>query len=65
MKKEVKHILVTLTPEQYQCLSYLRGKMGNSDAEVLRNVFVAWIWEKMGGLVLGDCRAKADEIKTT
>jgi hypothetical protein len=50
-----KHILVTLTDEQYRCLSYLRGKMGSSDAEVLRNVFLAWVWEKMGGAALGEC----------
>jgi hypothetical protein len=29
--------------------------MGSSDAEVLRNVFLAWVWEKMGGAALGEC----------
>jgi len=56
-----KHVLVTLTQDQYRCLTYLKGKMGNSDAEVLRNIFIAWIWEKMGGMTLGECWA---EIKT-
>ncbi len=50
-----KHVLVTLTDDQYKCLSYLKGKMGSSDAEVLRNVFLAWVWEKMGGAALGEC----------
>jgi hypothetical protein len=42
----VKHVLVTLTDEQHRCLSSLRGKMGSSDAEVLRNIFLAWLSEK-------------------
>ncbi len=42
----VKHILVTLSDEQYKCVSFLRNKMGSSDAEVLRNVFLSWLAEK-------------------
>jgi hypothetical protein len=42
----VKHILVTLSDEQYKCVSFLRNKMGSSDAEVLRNIFLSWLAEK-------------------
>jgi len=42
----VKHVLVTLTDEQYNCLKTLRGRMGASDAEILRNIFLAWVSEK-------------------
>lgn len=41
-----KHVLVTLTDKQHRCVSFLRGKMGSSDAEVLRTVFLAWLAEK-------------------
>jgi hypothetical protein len=58
----VKHVLVTLTDEQYRCLSYLKGKMGSSDAEVLRNIFLAWISEKTGmGCWREEGEAEAEE----
>ncbi|HID05142.1 MAG TPA: hypothetical protein EYH45_05255 [Candidatus Caldiarchaeum subterraneum] len=42
----VKHILVTLSDEQYKCVQFLKNKMGSSDAEVLRNIFLSWLAEK-------------------
>jgi len=42
----VKHILVTLSDDQHKCVTFLRNKMGSSDAEVLRNVFLSWLAEK-------------------
>ncbi|GBC70238.1 hypothetical protein HRbin02_00002 [Candidatus Calditenuaceae archaeon HR02] len=58
----VKHVLVTLTDEQYQCISQLKGKMGNSDAEVLRNIFLAWISEKTG---MGCWRETSGKVEQT
>jgi hypothetical protein len=41
----VKRILVTLDDEQYKILKTLKG-FGESDAEKLRNIFIAYLSEK-------------------
>jgi KaiC/GvpD/RAD55 family RecA-like ATPase len=42
---KVKHIMVTLDEEQYQILKSLKG-FGTKDAEIIRNVFIAYLSEK-------------------
>jgi hypothetical protein len=41
----VKRIMVTLDDEQYKILQGLKG-FGSKDAEVLRNIFIAYLSEK-------------------
>ena len=41
----VKRIMVTLDDEQYEILHSLKG-MGTKDAEIVRNIVVAYLSEK-------------------
>jgi hypothetical protein len=41
----VKRIMVTLDDDQYKILQDLKG-FGKKDAEIIRNVFVAYLSEK-------------------
>jgi len=41
----VKRIMVTLDDEQYKILQALRG-FGSKDAEILRNIIIAYLSEK-------------------
>jgi hypothetical protein len=45
VNKMVKRIMVTLDDEQYKILQGLRG-FGSKDAEILRNIFIAYLSEK-------------------
>jgi len=35
-----------LTKEQYELIQKLKGEMGSSDSEVVRNIIIAWLSEK-------------------
>jgi len=50
-----KKVLVTFSKDQYAMLSKFKGKAGNSDAEVVRNLLIAYWSEKtyLKGLVTG------------
>jgi len=41
-----KRVQITLSPEQWKLVDRLRGEMGMSDAEVVRNILIAWLSEK-------------------
>ena len=41
-----KRIQVTFTDEQWEILQKLKGKMGESDADLIRNIVLAWLSEK-------------------
>jgi len=43
VKKDSKKIQVILTKEQYEIIKKLRGEMGNSDSEIIRNIVVNWL----------------------
>jgi len=45
VKKGSKKIQVILTKEQYEIIKKLRGEMGNSDSEIIRNIVVNWLLE--------------------
>ena len=42
----MKRVMVNFTDEQWNVLESLRGMMGNSDSEIVRNVVLAWLSEK-------------------
>lgn len=47
MKKgEMKRIQVTFTNEQWELIKKLKGEMGVTDSEVIRNIVMAWLVEK-------------------
>jgi len=39
-------VQVTFTDEQWSLLERFRGVMGNDDAEIVRNIVLAWLAEK-------------------
>jgi len=39
-------VQVTFTAEQWGILERFRGVMGNGDAEIVRNIVLAWLAEK-------------------
>lgn len=41
-----KRVQVTFTREQWELIERLRGVMGTTDAEVVRNIVLAWLSEK-------------------
>lgn len=46
MSKEIKRIQVNFTKEQYELLQKLKGELGNSDSEVVKNIAISWLTEK-------------------
>jgi len=43
---KVKRIQVTFTEEQWRLLEGFKGLLGNEDAEIVRNIVLAWLAEK-------------------
>jgi len=46
MSNKTIRIQVIFTKEQYQLIQKLKGEMGISDSEVVRNIVIAWLVEK-------------------
>ena len=44
--KPVKRVQVTFTQEQWILIERFRGILGKEDAEVVRNIVLAWLAEK-------------------
>ena len=45
-RSRVKRVQVTFTEEQWSLIELFRGVMGNDDAEIVRNIVLAWLAEK-------------------
>jgi predicted transcriptional regulator len=45
-RSRVKRVQVTFTEEQWSLVERFRGVMGNDDAEIVRNIVLAWLAEK-------------------
>ena len=43
--KEKRRVQVIFTREQYEILQKLKGEMGSSDSEVVRNIVLNWLME--------------------
>lgn len=41
-----KRVQVTFTDDQWRIITNLRGKFGSSDAEIVRNIVIAFLSEK-------------------
>lgn len=41
-----KRVQVSFTSEQWDLIESLKGNMGNSDADAVRNIVLAWLAEK-------------------
>jgi hypothetical protein len=45
-RSRVKRVQVTFTVEQWSLVERFRGVMGSDDAEIIRNIVLAWLSEK-------------------
>jgi predicted DNA-binding protein len=45
VEKDSKKIQIILTKEQYELIQKLRGEMGNSTSEIVRNIIIHWLLE--------------------
>jgi aryl-alcohol dehydrogenase-like predicted oxidoreductase len=45
-RRGIKRVQVTFTEEQWRVIEKFRGVMGNDDAEIVRNIVLAWLSEK-------------------
>jgi hypothetical protein len=45
-RSRTKRVQVTFTEEQWSLIERFKGVMGNDDAEVVRNIVLAWLAEK-------------------
>lgn len=45
-KPKIKRIHLTFSEEQWNIIEKFRGVMGKSDAELIRNMVLAWLSEK-------------------
>jgi len=43
---KVKRVQVSFTEEQWKLIERFRGVMGTDDAEIVRNIVLAWLAEK-------------------
>jgi len=43
---KTKRVQVAFTENQWKLLEKLRGEFGNGDAEIVRNIVIAWLAEK-------------------
>jgi len=41
-----KRIQVSFTERQWKLIQKLKGEMGNADADIIRNIVIAWLSEK-------------------
>jgi len=41
-----KRVQVVFTPGQWELISQLRGEFGDGDADIVRNIVLAWLAEK-------------------
>jgi len=45
-KDDIKRVQVTFSPDQWRLLMKFKGVMGQTDAEVVRNIIISWLAEK-------------------
>lgn len=41
-----KRVQVSFTEKQWNMIEVLRGEMGDNDADIIRNIVIAWLAEK-------------------
>ena len=45
-RSKIKRVQVTFTGKQWSLVEHFRGIMGSDDAEIVRNIVLAWLAEK-------------------
>lgn len=46
MSEKKKRVQVTFTQSQWNLIEKLRGELGDKDADIIRNIVLAWLSEK-------------------
>jgi hypothetical protein len=46
VNEDMKGIQVTFTKEQWDLIEKLKGELGITDSEVIRNIVLGWLMEK-------------------
>ena len=41
-----KRVQITFNSEQWKLITKMRGPLGNTDADIVRNIVLAWLAEK-------------------
>jgi hypothetical protein len=44
--KDTKRVQVSFTQDQWELIENLKGNMGNTDADAVRNIVISWLAEK-------------------
>ena len=60
IKKDSKKIQVILTKKQYELLQKLKGEMGNSDSEIVRNIIIQWLLNN--SFITSQIKEKVDKL---
>lgn len=45
-KSDTKRVQVVFSNQQWEILEKLKGRFGNTDSEIVRNIVLAWLAEK-------------------
>lgn len=56
-----KRVQVSFTKRQWKMIEMLRGEMGDNDADIVRNIVLAWLAEK--SFVTDTTKLKMDQMK--
>jgi hypothetical protein len=54
-----KRVQVAFTDKQWELISNLRGEFGDGDADIIRNIVLAWLSEK--SLISSNVKLKLQE----
>jgi hypothetical protein len=60
-RSRVKRVQVTFTVEQWSLVERFRGVMGSDDAEIIRNIVLAWLSEKSIVASIAKMRLEGDK----
>ncbi len=44
--QDTKRVQVSFTQDQWELIENLKGNMGNTDADAVRNIVISWLAEK-------------------
>lgn len=58
-----KRVQVSFTKSQWNMIEMLRGEMGDNDADIVRNIVLAWLAEK--SFVSDTTKLKLDKLKNS
>jgi len=60
-RRWVKRVQVSFTREQWEMIERFRGSMGATDADIVRNIVLAWLTEK--SIIISDVKRKMEAGK--